>query len=261
MLYVSIHSAVDVSDTSNVRALSCLLRAVAGLRMILVDGSGAPAAPGVAGKMTLSWKSGSKKAMWDGESLKIPAFSVSCLLLHGLSFIWLYHSCRGAAEQQHAGTWQAALACCILLACRHPMLWGKRQRMSGCASLPQTTALESWKLECSCTWCLLSPPPGSSSGFSACSSLAADWGGCSLSGMPLGSPSGQPTAGCTELAGCPGLALLLVMCALPAASLSCALQLGRPADKPACWGAGGGAVRGDVCPGGGILGRFWQQVQ
>jgi hypothetical protein len=141
--------------------------------MILVDGSGAPAAPGVAGKMTLSWKSGSKKAMWDGESLKIPAFSVSHLLLHDCWHpVRLYPACRGAWEQHHAATGKQLLPAAFLFPCRHPTLQGKRQRMSGCASLPQTTTLESWKLECSCRWCPLSLPPGSSSGFAAISSLA-----------------------------------------------------------------------------------------
>jgi len=49
---------------------------VSGIRIVLVDEGGNPAAQEVSGKITVSWRGGSKKATWCGEGLKLPAFKV-----------------------------------------------------------------------------------------------------------------------------------------------------------------------------------------
>lgn len=49
---------------------------VQGLRMMLLDERGLPAEQAVAGKITASWKKGSKKVSWKGEAIKLPSFQV-----------------------------------------------------------------------------------------------------------------------------------------------------------------------------------------
>ena len=50
---------------------------MSGLRLVLLDESGEPAAQEVVGRITLSWRSGSKKANWAAsEPLKLPPAKV-----------------------------------------------------------------------------------------------------------------------------------------------------------------------------------------
>lgn len=46
--------------------------AVSGLRMVLLDGSGAPAAQQVSGRVTVSFRGGGKTCTWTGDSIKLP---------------------------------------------------------------------------------------------------------------------------------------------------------------------------------------------
>lgn len=60
----------------------CLTLAVSGLRVVLVDESGQPSAQELAGKLTVSWRSGSKKSTWGSQTgtasvgLKLPPAKV-----------------------------------------------------------------------------------------------------------------------------------------------------------------------------------------
>ena len=50
---------------------------VGGLRLVLLDESGAPAAESASGKITVSWHSGSKKINWKGDPIKLPPLKAS----------------------------------------------------------------------------------------------------------------------------------------------------------------------------------------
>lgn len=66
--------------------------AVSGLRIALLDESGAPSAQQVPGKITVSWRGGSKKITWGGEPLKLPGPTVRAagvaLNLHTARAAW-----------------------------------------------------------------------------------------------------------------------------------------------------------------------------
>jgi hypothetical protein len=49
---------------------------VSGLRLALLDEGGEPVAHEVRGKMNVSWRSGSKKAAWSGDPLRLPPVQV-----------------------------------------------------------------------------------------------------------------------------------------------------------------------------------------
>lgn len=47
-----------------------------GLRLVLLDGGGAPARQAVEGRLTASWKKGQKRVTWEGGAIKLPAPTV-----------------------------------------------------------------------------------------------------------------------------------------------------------------------------------------
>lgn len=116
---------------------------VTGLRMVLLDASGAPARQSLAGKITASWKNGSKKVTWQGEPIKLPALSVSRQLGDGAGGWegWLQVGCCTAEVGALGGVPSSASTgphcpyAAPLHGCRRPSLWRSPGR-SGCGLLP-----------------------------------------------------------------------------------------------------------------------------